>query len=125
MLRVNESLCTGCNLCSLSCSLHFFKVAGPARGRIRIDKKTHTEHRVRVCAECGICRDVCPEGAIQPAGKYLKINPDLCNGCGECIAECPEEALFIHPHLHYPLKCTHCGICARFCYHGAITNGDD
>lgn len=120
MLKVNTTLCTGCHLCSLACSLHFFRVANPAKGRIKVSRATELKFSINYCTECGICQDVCPEQAIKKLNGYLILDPETCTGCGSCVDACPEEALFTHPDLSYPLKCTHCGNCTRYCLHGAI-----
>ncbi len=41
---------------------------------------------------CTRCLDLCPTGAIQPAGEHVAIDPDICAGCGACAAVCPSGA---------------------------------
>jgi len=41
---------------------------------------------------CTRCLDVCPTGAIVPAGEHVAIDPDICAGCGACAAVCPSGA---------------------------------
>jgi len=43
-------------------------------------------------AGCTRCLDVCPTGAILPAGDTVAIDPDICAGCGACAAVCPSGA---------------------------------
>jgi len=45
-----------------------------------------------LCMACGVCADVCPEGAIA-VDDAAHIDASLCTGCGQCVAECPEEAI--------------------------------
>ncbi len=42
---------------------------------------------------CSNCLDICPTGAITPAGDHVAIDPMVCAGCGECAALCPSTAI--------------------------------
>jgi ferredoxin len=46
-----------------------------------------------LCSGCGICADICPNGAITLVGGQPSIGGDACTGCRECVAECPTGAL--------------------------------
>jgi ferredoxin len=41
---------------------------------------------------CTRCLDLCPAGAISPAGDSVAIDADICAGCGQCAAVCPTGA---------------------------------
>src|SRR3979490_3189956 len=41
---------------------------------------------------CTRCLDLCPAGAIAPAGDQVSIDPHICAGCGQCAAVCPTGA---------------------------------
>ena len=42
---------------------------------------------------CTNCLDICPTGAITPAGEHVTIDPMVCAGCGACAALCPSTAI--------------------------------
>ncbi len=44
------------------------------------------------CIHCGICKNVCKQGAISSSNKGL-IDRTKCIGCGECSIACPAGAL--------------------------------
>jgi ferredoxin len=41
---------------------------------------------------CTRCLDLCPAGAIVPAGNHVAIDANICAGCGQCAAVCPTGA---------------------------------
>jgi ferredoxin len=41
---------------------------------------------------CTRCLDLCPVGAIQPAGDHVAIDTMICAGCGACATVCPTGA---------------------------------
>ena len=42
---------------------------------------------------CSKCLDICPTGAIVPAGDHVAVDPMVCAGCGACSAVCPSGAI--------------------------------
>src|SRR5216683_1695022 len=50
----------------------------------------HSRSRITGCTRC---LDLCPAGAIAPAGDHVSIDPYLCAGCGQCTAVCPTGAV--------------------------------
>ncbi|HMO06786.1 MAG TPA: 4Fe-4S binding protein [Paracoccaceae bacterium] len=55
----------------------------------RADLCAHTRNRITGCTRC---LNLCPTGAIAPAGDSVAIDPFVCAGCGQCAAACPTGA---------------------------------
>ncbi|WP_018260498.1 4Fe-4S binding protein [Methylobacterium sp. WSM2598] len=49
----------------------------------------HARSRITGCSRC---LDVCPTGAIAPAGDHVAVDPFVCAGCGSCASVCPTGA---------------------------------
>jgi ferredoxin len=49
----------------------------------------HSRSRIVGCTRC---LDLCPTGAIAPAGDHVAIDAHICAGCGQCAAACPTGA---------------------------------
>jgi ferredoxin len=47
------------------------------------------------CTGCGICYDVCPEGAIKMTRDMAlpEAIPNACTGCMVCVEACPFDAI--------------------------------
>ncbi len=63
------------------------------------EKTLYIDFHADLCAHsrsgqpgCTRCLDVCPTGAIIPAGETVSIDPLVCAGCGGCSAVCPSGA---------------------------------
>ena len=63
------------------------------------DKPRYITFTQELCAHsrskivgCHRCLDLCPTGAIAPAGDHVAIDPNVCAGCGQCAAVCPTGA---------------------------------
>lgn len=64
------------------------------------EKPLHIRLEPSLCAHsraeqpaCSNCLNVCPTGAILPAGEHVTIDPLICAGCGACSAVCPSGAI--------------------------------
>lgn len=63
------------------------------------DKPRYIDFHEDLCAHsrsnivgCTRCLELCPAGAITPAGNHVAVDPDICAGCGQCAATCPTGA---------------------------------
>ena len=63
------------------------------------DKPRYITFTADLCAHsrskivgCRRCLDLCPTGAITPAGDQVAIDAQICAGCGQCAAACPTGA---------------------------------
>ena len=63
------------------------------------DKPRYVDYAADLCAHsrsrkigCTRCLDLCPTGAITPAGDHVAISAEICAGCGNCAAVCPTGA---------------------------------
>jgi ferredoxin len=63
------------------------------------DKPRYIQFTEDLCAHsrskivgCRRCLDLCPTGAITPAGDHVAIDAQICAGCGQCAAACPTGA---------------------------------
>jgi ferredoxin len=63
------------------------------------DKPRYIQFTEDLCAHsrskivgCRRCLDLCPTGAIAPAGDHVAIDANICAGCGQCAAACPTGA---------------------------------
>jgi ferredoxin len=63
------------------------------------DKPRYIDFTADLCAHsrsrivgCHRCLDLCPTGAVAPAGDHVAIDPAICAGCGQCAAACPTGA---------------------------------
>ncbi len=63
------------------------------------DKPKYIDFKTDLCAHsrsritgCTRCLDVCPTGAISPAGDTVAIDANICAGCGGCASVCPTGA---------------------------------
>lgn len=45
------------------------------------------------CSHCGLCGEICRYSAIVCVGEKVLLYPELCHACGGCILVCPERAI--------------------------------
>jgi ferredoxin len=77
-----------------------FKAVLKARDLVgEFEKPRYIEFDPQLCAHsrsqivgCTRCLELCPAGAIAPAGNHVSIDANICAGCGQCAAVCPSGA---------------------------------
>ena len=58
-----------------------------------ISSEPQTGFIENLCAQCGKCEAVCPNGAIRPGPDRHRIDYTRCDGCGTCADACNYNAL--------------------------------
>ena len=63
------------------------------------DRPRYVTYESSLCAQsrskrtgCTRCLELCPTGAITPAGDHVAIDANVCAGCGACASVCPTGA---------------------------------
>jgi len=74
-LKINRNICTGCNVCVVSCPINFDQLK---------TKSFLSEVNAVILVKNGIAYDVFKE--------ERQIN---CDGCGVCIKNCPQSAIHL------------------------------
>lgn len=126
-LIVKRSICTGCRLCELVCSIVKEGESNPAKARIWIEARILKGERIpHVCLNCGKppCIKACPTDALAIDGTtgWVMLDHGKCDSCGQCIPACPLGALRMSVEGKI-LKCDLCGgdpECVKMCDIGAI-----
>ena len=135
VLAINSSLCVGCRMCEMACSLHKSgDTFSPNIARIRPirDEEGRKDYPV-VCRHCKTppCLKACPVKAEEKpivkdaeTGIVWLFSNKGCIGCYECVKACPFGAIYIDTEDGTVLKCDLCEgdpECVRWCPNGAIT----
>ena len=99
---IDQSRCTGCNSCTVSC-MQWHDIAPGFVKWMRVyqwEKGTFPNVRIHVlpvmCYHCEnpVCLKACPTGAIYKEEKYgaVLVDPDKCQGTRKCWKACPYGA---------------------------------
>ncbi len=62
-------------------------------GKLDQHSVVHPRVSAKICRNCGICIDHCPEAAIVQAEGHVVIDGEKCVGCGECLVVCKPGAI--------------------------------
>jgi Fe-S-cluster-containing dehydrogenase component len=130
IISIDASLCTGCRICEMVCSLSHTGACWPERARLRVVTE-EADGRIDsvpiLCMQCEVpaCRLACPTGATfegGPAGARL-VASEKCIGCSACVWACPFGASALDPVTQVAFRCDQCEgdpLCVRHCPTGAL-----
>ena len=127
-LDIDYIPCTGCQSCSVACSLKREKISNPLLGRIQVARwETEGLHVPIVCRQCedAPCAQVCPVNALvrDSDSRVIEIDNNRCIGCRMCVIACPFGAMLVNPHSLKVMKCDYCHgdpLCIHVCQNQAI-----
>lgn len=131
----HASLCAGCGVCSLMCSLYHEKVSSLVLSRSEIIREPlEGTFSLNVCRQCQApsCYQACPlkDSALcvdkETGIKY--INAAKCSACGECVRACPLDPprVRLTAERKHAYKCDLCRgrengpICVEYCGQHAL-----
>ncbi|BDM65963.1 cytochrome c nitrite reductase Fe-S protein [Shewanella sp. NFH-SH190041] len=114
----DETLCIGCDACTLACR-EANQVPADVTRLTMVRSGPFGEYPNRryhfsrqSCQQCenAPCVTVCPTGAayIDAQTGIVKVDDWKCVGCQYCIAACPYKVRFIHPVTRAADKCDFC-----------------
>ncbi len=72
-IKINHNLCTGCNVCVVSCPINFDQLR--KKGKL-------TDENAVILVKNGIARPI-----------YVEQRSVNCDGCGVCLRSCPQQAI--------------------------------
>lgn len=113
----DESLCNGCNLCTVACrKVNNVPTRGSRLGIAHIQLTSPEDgnkyHFFRQsCQHCddAPCITVCPTGAsFRDIDGVVRVNRETCIGCSYCISACPYQVRYLNPYTHVADKCDFC-----------------
>ncbi len=132
----DPTVCAGCGVCSMMCSLLHEGQVGPLLSRADIVRKPFSyDFTFNVCQQCRTpgCYFACPlkdkARCIDEKTGARYVNEAECIGCGKCIEACPLDPprTRLHPERNVAVNCDLCmnrdegPICVEYCPMHALT----
>ena len=126
----DPTVCSGCGVCGLMCSLYHEGEQGPALARSGVVRDPFTyEFTFNVCQQCRSpsCYFACPLKdtalCIDSVTGARYVNEKNCTGCEKCIEACPFDPprIVLHPEKKVVFSCDLCmgrdkgPICVEYC----------
>jgi Fe-S-cluster-containing hydrogenase component 2 len=132
----NASVCAGCGVCGLMCSLYHEKETAFNLSRSEIVRDPfEAVYSLNICRQClaPSCYEACPNKdsalCIDEATGIKYVNAANCVACGECTRACPlsPARIKLNPDRTAAIKCDLCRerengpICVEYCAQQALT----
>jgi len=132
----NSSLCAGCGVCGLMCSLYHEKETIVALSRSELVREPFEgASSLNVCLQCLSpgCYQSCPRKdsalCIDRITGVKYVNHEKCDGCAKCTQGCPMKParIKLNPDKKHAFKCDLCRgrdkgpICIEYCSQHALT----
>lgn len=133
-VSVDKTICRGCDMCMLACSLLHKGQCNPALARLSVVRDpSRYAFEINICRQCEEpdCFAACPvDGAMERDSQgVVSIIEANCISCGACAAACPYGSISHHRDSDVYLKCDLCrgrkegAMCVEVCPTGALSYG--
>jgi carbon-monoxide dehydrogenase iron sulfur subunit len=127
-LAVDATVCSGCRICEVICSVIHEGTVDLERSRIYVKSNPFEgSFNPIVCRQCpdAPCLKACPESAIvinEKDGTVMIVDEE-CSGCRLCEEACPFAAIRFDQERHKAFKCDFCQgnpECVKWCPTSAL-----